>query len=433
MMKHTLLSLLLTACLLLLLPSAAAAAEPTAPFDALHEALAQLAEDNAAPESTAIGGDWTAFTLARAGLWQPDSPQAAAYYDRVVRAVDEAASKTVRQDGALHDLKSTDNARTILALSALGKDPRHVGAWDLLRPYEDFGWIKKQSYNAVAYALIALDSGGYETADSAIRAQCVDFLVQSQFEDGGWSIWGAAGDVDISAIVLQGLAPYRDDPAVAAAGERAFAFLSAAQKENGSFATIGTENTESAAQVVLACCAWGIDPADDVRLQKGGVTPVDCVMRGWRPEARAFAHTADSDRPAMQATEQACYALLAYERLQNGLSFVFNCTDVQPQPPEPVTEPTTELTTDPTTEPTTAPTTESATEPAATEPTTKPTAESTTKATTAPATETTTAAPRREVTPHTGEMSPAVPAALTLLLGCAALALLRKKENVHAS
>ena len=436
-MKQKVFSLLLTALLLLLLPSAALAASeaPTDPFTVLHEALEQLARDNASPEHTAIGGDWTVFTLARAGLWTPDSPQAAAYYDRLVRSVDEAASRTTRRDGALHDLKSTDNARTILALSALGKDPHRVGAWDLLRPYEDFGWIKKQSYNAVAYALLALNSGGYETADPTIRTQCVDFLVQSQFEDGGWSIWGARSDVDITAIVLQGLAAYRDDPTVAAAGERAFALLSAAQNESGGFSTIGTENTESAAQVVLACCAWGIDPAKEPTLQKGGVTPVDCLLRAYRPEARAFVHTADSERPAMQATEQACYALLAYERLQTGRGFLFDCTDVQPQPeaPQPTaptTEPTAEPTAEPTVEPTAEPTTELTTEPTEA-PTTVPTTVPTTaKPTAAPAT---TAAPRRAVTPRTGETSPAAPAALVLLLGCAALALLRKREAFHVS
>ena len=454
-MKRTLLSLLLTVCLLLLPPSAAfAASAPAAPFDVLHEALAQLAQDNATPEPAAIGGDWTVFTLARAGLWQPNSPQVAAYYARVVKSVDEAAAKTVRKDGAMHDLKSTDNARTILALSALGKDPHQVGAWDLLRPYEDFDWIKKQSYNAVAYALLALNSGGYETADPTIRTRCVDFLVQSQFEDGGWSIWGKRSDVDITAIVLQGLAAYREDPAVAAAGERGFACLSAAQNESGGFSTIGTENTESAAQVVLACCAWGIDPAAEPRLQKDGITPVDCLLRAYRPEAHAFAHTADDERPAMQATEQACYALLAYERLVNGQPFLFDCTDVPLTADIAAPEASTDVTE--LTEPPTAPAAE-ATDP--TDPAALPT-EPATETKTAPADETTadaetttvpasagtpatrpaatTAAPeptadRTEATPHTGDDHAVFAAVLLLGLGTAALALSRKKEARHAS
>ncbi len=447
-MKRAFLPLLLTVCLLLLLPSAAFAASegPDEPFTVLHEALAQLAQKNTSPQTGSIGGDWTVFTLVRAGLWQAGDSQITAYYDRLVQSVDEAASKTTRKDGALHDLKSTDNARTILALSALGKDPRHVGAWDLLRPYEDFDWIKKQSYNAVAYALLALDSGGYETADPTVRTQCVDFLLQSQFEDGGWSIWGTRSDVDITAIVLQSLAPYRDDPAVAAAGERGFALLSSAQNETGGFSTIGTENTESAAQVVLACCAWGFDPAADTRLQKNGVTPIDCLLRAYRPSERGFVHTTDSTRVNVQATEQACYALLAYERLQKGLPFLFDCTDVQPQSEDPQpTEPVADITAEPTTEPTTEPIPTTARKPAtqptakpapattgapAAEPPSVPTDTSTTvPATTAPATA---AAPRRTLTPHTGETSPALPAALCLLLGCAALALLRKRGIAHA-
>lgn len=448
-MKRRIFALLLTLLCGLLLPAAALAAAP-AYESVLQASLDRLAEENTTLQPTSIGGDWTVFTLARSGRWNANTPTVAAYYTRVEASVQEAAAKTVRQDGALHDLKSTDNARTILALTALGKDPHNVGGWDLLRPYEDFSWIKKQSYNAVAYALLALNSGGYETEDPTIRSQCVDYLVQSQFPDGGWSIWGDVSDVDITAIVLQGLAPYRDDPVVAAVGERGFALLSVAQKENGSFATIGAENTESAAQVVLACCAWGIDPAADARLQKNGVTPIDCLLNAWQPEARAFVHTQDSQKWAVQASEQATYALLAYDRLLKGQPFLFDCTDVTPAAEalttEPTTEPTTESSTDTTaptetaTEPTTVPATTAAattavpttTEAVTETTTTKPTAEPTAAKPTTTAAPVTTAA-REEATPHTGEVSFVLPAALTLLLACAALALLKKREVRYAA
>ena len=444
-MKRRIFALLLTLLCGLSLPAAALAAAPLAYESVLLSSLDRLAEENTTLQPTSIGGDWTVFTLARSGRWNANTPAVAAYYTRVEASVQEAAAKTVRQDGALHDLKSTDNARTILALTALGKDPHNVGGWDLLRPYEDFSWIKKQSYNAVAYALLALNSGGYETADPTIRSQCVNYLVQSQFDDGGWSIWGNVSDVDITAIVLQGLAPYRDDPAVAAVGERGFALLSAAQKENGNFATIGAENTESAAQVVLACCAWGIDPAADARLQKNGVTPIDCLLNAWQPEARAFLHTQDSQKWSVQASEQATYALLAYDRLLKGLPFLFDCTDVTPAAEAPTTEPTAEPTTKPTTAPSTEATAaETTTTPTTTtaETTTTPTTEASAEPTTKPATEPTAAKPsttaattaaRAEATPHTGETSMALPAALMLLLACTALALLKKREVRHAA
>ncbi len=446
-MKRRIFALLLTLLCGLSLPAAALAAAPLAYEAVLQASLDRLAEENTTLQPTSIGGDWTVFTLARSGRWNANTPAVAAYYTRVEASVQELAAKTVRQDGALHDLKSTDNARTILALTALGKDPHDVGGWDLLRPYEDFSWIKKQSYNAVAYALLALNSGGYETADPTIRTQCVDYLVQSQFDDGGWSIWGDVSDVDITAIVLQGLAPYRDDPAVAAVGARGFALLSAAQKENGNFATIGAENTESAAQVVLACCAWGIDPAADARLQKNGVTPIDCLLNAWQPEARAFLHTQDSQKWSVQASEQATYALLAYDRLLKGQTFLFDCTDVTPAAEEPMEEPTTEPTTAPTTEATTEPTetaaeittvpatttaTPTSTEAVTETTTTKPAAEPTTAKPTTTAAPATTAA-RKEATPHTGEVSFVLPAALTLLLACAVLSLLKKREVRHAA
>ncbi len=456
-MKRTLFSLLLTVCLLLCAVLPAFAADK--PYEViLHEALQQLSENNRSPELTPIGGDWTVFTLARSGMLAPDDPVATGYYARVVPAVDAAVRRTTRQDGALHDLKSTDNARIILALTAIGKDPHHVGAWDLLQPYGDFSWIRKQGINAAAYALLALNSHAYETADPGVRAQCRSYLLDMQFEDGGWAIIGSRGDVDITAIVLQALGAYQDDPAVADAIERGFAFLSAAQKENGAFATIGTETTESAAQVILACAACGVDPATDARLCKNGVTPVDCLLRAYRPEAHAFAHTQDNDRPAMQATEQACYALLAYERFQNGQPFLFDCTDVpltaDPAVPEPETETTesAESTKETTKAAVPAETTEaSAVTAQPTEPATEGSGDSTKettaeKKTTAPATTqaaaprpaATTAPPaptadRTEATPHTGD-DPAVFAAIGLLaLSAAALVLSRKKEARHAS
>ena len=66
-------------------------------------------------------------------------------------------------NGALHKSKSTDNSRLIIALSSIGKDATAVGDWNLIKPYDDFSWIKKQGINGAIFALIALDSNNYQT------------------------------------------------------------------------------------------------------------------------------------------------------------------------------------------------------------------------------------------------------------------------------
>ena len=71
-------------------------------------------------------------------------------------------------------------------------------------------------------------------------------------EAGGWALSGTTPDPDITAMALQSLAPYKDDKKVAPFIERALATLSKIQKENGGYASWGTVNSESVAQVIVA-------------------------------------------------------------------------------------------------------------------------------------------------------------------------------------
>ena len=63
--------------------------------------------------------------------------------------------------------------------------------------------------------------------------------------------------------------------------DRALAALSAAQCADGGFASWGAENAESTAQVVMALCALGIDPAADERFCKEGGSAVTALL-GFR-------------------------------------------------------------------------------------------------------------------------------------------------------
>ena len=168
----------------------------------LAETLAQLATKVPEPNFGTLVGEWTVLCLARGEYFAKDDPYFAGYYSRIETAVQENAS-AVNKNGALHRAKSTENSRLIVALSAIGKDATDVAGWNLITPYDDFNWIKKQGINGPIWALIALDTASYQTGDPTIRQQCLDFILERQLEDGGWALTGSVSDPDITAMTLQ--------------------------------------------------------------------------------------------------------------------------------------------------------------------------------------------------------------------------------------
>ncbi len=293
----------------------------------LSDTMAQLAATVTAPSFGTSAGEWTVLSLARGGYYAKDSAYFAGYYERIVETVNETAASVSLANGALHKNKSTDNARLILALSSIGKDATSVGDWNLITPFDDFAWIKKQGINGPIFALIALDTHDYQTTDPTIRQQCVDYILGLQLADGGWALSGETSDPDITAMALQALVNYKDQTAVSTAAEKAFAWLSSAQTDAGGYASWGTVNSESAAQVITACTAWGINPDTDPDFIKGENSVIDYILTFYDAAAKGFKHTLDGSVDAM-ATDQACYALVAYDRFLNEKASLYDMSDV---------------------------------------------------------------------------------------------------------
>ena len=289
----------------------------------LNATMAKLAATVTAPAFGTNAGEWTVLCLARGGHFAADNAYFADYYQRIVETVNTKAA-SVNKNGALHKSKSTDNSRLIVALSAIGKDAACVGDWDLTAPYADFDWIKNQGINGVIWALIALDTHDYP-ADT--RQQCVDFILDKQLDDGGWTLAGTAADPDMTGMALQALYNYKSQPAVEAAAQEAFTCLSNIQNENGTYSSGGDENSESCAQVIVACTAWGIDPNTDSRFIKNGKSVVDGLLSYYLPDKAEFSHVANGQSNNM-ATDQACYALVAYDRLQKSKPSLYDMSDV---------------------------------------------------------------------------------------------------------
>lgn len=297
-----------------------------------------LAQEKAALTSPDFGSEWVILGLARSGYLEKGSKYFNDYYTRVAAYASKAtknAQELGAPAGALHLVKCTENSRLIIALSALGRDARSVGKCDLTAPYEKFSWIEGQGLNSVVFALIALDTVGYETKDTTIRQQCISYILGRQLSDGGWNYQedAATSDPDMTAMSLQALANYQEQEKVQAAVSAAVGRLSAMQNSDGSYTSYEAVNSESISQVIAACAALGIDPHTDSRFVKNGKSAVDALLTFYNTEKRAFHHTMkDKDGNPTDvdgmATEQAAYAMTAYQRLMNGKTSLYDMSDV---------------------------------------------------------------------------------------------------------
>ena len=302
--------------------------EPQDVSAVLNATMAKMATTVTAPAFGTNAGEWTVLSLARGEYYDKDNVYFTDYYNRIVETVNTTAA-SVNMNGALHKNKSTDNSRLIVALSSIGKDATAVGDWNLVEAYSanGFNWIKKQGINGAIWALIALDSNDYVTTDTTIRQQCIDFILGKQLEDGGWTLSGTVSDPDITGMTLQALYNYRDQGAVATACDEAITCLSEMQLDNGGMPYGGSETSESAAQVIVALTTWGINPDTDSRFVKNGKSVVDALLAHYVETESMFEHQAGAGSNDM-ATDQACYALAAYNRFMNGKTALYDMSDV---------------------------------------------------------------------------------------------------------
>ena len=297
----------------------------------LNATMAKLADTVNTPVFGTDAGEWSVFSLARGEYFNKDNAYFTDYYNRIVETVNQTAS-SVEMNGALHKIKSTENSRLIVTLSAIGKDATSVGDWNLVEAYalNGFNWVKKQGLNGAMWALIALDSKNYELSDTTLRQQCVDEILARQHTDGGWALstnLNLASDPDMTGMALVSLYPYRNQEAVSNACTKAFDCLSKMQNDNGIFASFNSDNAESCAWAIVACTAWGINPDTDTRFIKNGKSVVDGLLSHYLESEAQFQHIIGAGANGM-ATDQACYALVAYNRFINGKTSLFDYSDV---------------------------------------------------------------------------------------------------------
>ncbi|GEN30025.1 hypothetical protein HNQ35_000274 [Cerasibacillus quisquiliarum] len=218
--------------------------------------------------------------------------------------------------------------KIIISLSALGEDAANFNGHRLINQlirHEEFEKASP-SINSVIYGLIALDSRAYDANDD-IRKHLVDILLQNQLSDGGWAWTGDVSTADITAMVLQALAPYQDEQDVKLAIDDALKFLQEELQEIGGYYDEWSGYpSETTSQVIIALTALGIDPTSDTYTTAGGHL-LEHLFK-YRANDGAFKHVIHEESNVL-ATEQAFLALLAYERYQSGKGSVFDFTSMK--------------------------------------------------------------------------------------------------------
>ena len=289
--------------------------------DSIYKTTGDYLAKLGTPGVGSIGGEWMALGLARSGRTVPGG-----YYDAVVKYVKD----NIDSNGRLDKNKATENARIILALTAIGKDVTNVDGHDLLAGLNEMSYLSKQGINGAIFTLIALDSHNYTPAGDVTRDKLVQAILDAQISgDGGWSLDGKNADVDMTAMAIQALAAYyKSNSSAKKAVDKGLSWLSSVQQNDGGFTSWGAANSESCAQVIVALTALGINPAKDSRFIKNGASVLDALC-SFAVDGGGFKHLATETSANGMATEQGFYALVAYYRLLNGQSSLYDMADVK--------------------------------------------------------------------------------------------------------
>lgn len=184
--------------------------------------------------------------------------------------------------------------------------------------------IGEQGIMSLVFGLHLLNNGCI--CDTYSANVLVDELLSLQLADGGFSVTGEYGDVDVTAMTVQALAVhYNDNPVVKSSVDEALDFLSSRQLENGGYSEYGVENPESGAQVVIALSSLGIDVCNDNRFIKNDNTVFD-GMKNFILSDGSVCHK-EGGASDSTATAQVLSASIAYENMKNGKSSFYIFSD----------------------------------------------------------------------------------------------------------
>ena len=293
----------------------AAAENPTEYSEALNGALNYLGAIVTNPTVGSQNGEWAVLALARSGRVDAQSTFALTYLSNLDAAL--AAGNEITAE--------TDYQRVTLALTALGLDASAYKSQNLTASYSAYDG--DMLFNAKIFGLLALNSKPYT---SSATSEYIDGILAEVLPNGGWNLYGTGdADVDITAMAIQALAPYYDtNQEVKDTVDEAIAVLQGLQDNaTGGFNGYdGALSTSSTAQVVTALTALGMNPTSEDWTVTGGKTPMAALVTFYNEDYGYFGDTTTVLN--QMATEQAAYALVAYDRFLHGENTLYNMSDV---------------------------------------------------------------------------------------------------------
>ncbi len=241
-----------------------------------------------------------------------------------------ATVMTAIQSGKLsRETVPTTIERVILTLTALGLDATDFCGQDLTAwLYENQNWNNYVSSDLI-WGLIALDSGKYTAADG-YREALIQHLTEYQKQDTGaffYSHGYNADDVDMTAMAMIALAPYKDSNATAKKMyDAGWKYIESNRDDQGNYGGKSYDPCCTNAYVVIAKCAAG---------QNGMEDTVSWMLKNCLGE-KGFNLNGEYNG---MSTYQGMMAMAAYQRAKAGKADLFDMSDVSKQVIQ-VTKPT---------------------------------------------------------------------------------------------
>ena len=271
--------------------------------------------------------EWNIFSILRSGA-TIEQGKLDKYYESVVKQLNTSSK----------NMRVTDLARVALALEAMGKNPTDVGGFNVLEAIYNHKDMMTDSSNCPIFGLLALDGRNYEIPKNAkwSRKDLVEQILKFQKASGGFglSLDNDTTGIDMTGMALQALAPYYEDadyPEVEPAVDKALKHFQDNITINAGFLDMGSENSCTTAQVLTAVSALNIDPTvkENGFVQNGN--NMISNLHTYKKDA-GFAWQATMQGQEM-ATQQVTYALVAYQRMEEGQTRLYDFTDVPEEKP----------------------------------------------------------------------------------------------------
>lgn len=235
-----------------------------------------------------------------------------------------ASVEQAMQKGKLsRETVPTTIERVILTLNALGLDAANFCGQDLTAwLYENQNWNNYRS-NDLMWGLIALNSGKYTaTAVDDYKKALIRQLTNYQNQENGAFFYSQsyqADDVDMTAMAMIALAPYKDSDATAKKMyDAGWKFIESKRDDKGNYGGEGSNSYDPCctnAYVVIAKCAAG---------ETGMENTVSWMLKNCLGE-KGFNLNGEYNG---MSTYQGMMAMAAYQRAKAGKAGLFNMSDV---------------------------------------------------------------------------------------------------------